>query len=48
VAAAVAGGMFGGTILGLFVTPVMYAIIESLADRFRRKKPAEVPEPAAL
>ena len=40
---AVAGGMIGGTIIGLFVTPVLYALFQGLSERFFGTGPASAP-----
>ena len=40
-------GMTIATVLGLFIIPVCYVFVQSLSERFGKKKPAPAPVPAA-
>jgi multidrug efflux pump len=42
----VIGGMLGATVIAVFFIPMFYYVIETLVDRFGRKKPAPPPAPA--
>jgi hydrophobic/amphiphilic exporter-1 (mainly G- bacteria), HAE1 family len=41
-------GMTGATVLGLFVTPALFVIVERLVNRVRRPRSGDVPAPPAV
>jgi multidrug efflux pump len=45
---AVFAGMLGVTFFGLFLTPVFYVLLRTLAQRLEKKSPADAIAPAKL
>jgi HAE1 family hydrophobic/amphiphilic exporter-1/multidrug efflux pump len=40
-------GMMAATLIGIFIVPVFYVVLQSLVDRFSKPAPAGAPAPAS-